>query len=118
MVAASLEALRIADSDPSLRQRLRENATRLCDRLRQQLHARHLTTAPHPAYHIVPVIIGDASETRSIGERLFERGFLVGAIRPPTVPEGTSRLRLTVSASHRHADIDELTDLIAAELGN
>jgi len=49
---------------------------------------------------------------------LFERGFLVGAIRPPTVPEGTSRLRLTVSASHRHADIDELTDLIAAELGN
>ncbi len=118
MVAASIQALRIADSDPSLRQRLRENSTRLWDRLRQQLHARHLTTAPHRAHHIVPVIIGDASETRSIGERLFERGFLVGAIRPPTVPEGTSRLRLTVSASHRHADIDELSDLIAAELAN
>jgi 7-keto-8-aminopelargonate synthetase-like enzyme len=118
MVAASIEALRIADSDPSLRRRLRENSTRLWDRLCQQLHARHLPATLHRAHHIVPVIIGDASETRSLGERLFERGFLVGAIRPPTVPEGTSRLRLTVSASHTHADIDVLTDLIAAELGN
>jgi 8-amino-7-oxononanoate synthase len=118
MVAASLEALRIADSDPSLRQRLRENSTRLSDRLRQRLHARHLTTAPHPAHYIVPVIVGDAGETRSIGDRLFARGFLVGAIRPPTVPEGTSRLRLTVSASHTHADIDQLTDLLTEELGN
>jgi 8-amino-7-oxononanoate synthase len=118
MAAASIEALRIATSDPSLRQRLHENSTRLWDRLRQRVHARHLPSAPERAHHIVPVTIGDASETRSIGERLFERGFLVGAIRPPTVPEGTSRLRLTVSASHRHADIDELTDLLAAELSN
>jgi 8-amino-7-oxononanoate synthase len=118
MVAASIEALRIADSDPSLRQRLRENSARLWDRLRQRLHARHLPSGPHRAHHIVPVVIGDASETRSLGERLFERGFLVGAIRPPTVPEGTSRLRLTVSASHTHAHIDALADLIAAEVGN
>jgi 8-amino-7-oxononanoate synthase len=118
MVAASIEALRIADSDPSLRKRLHENSTRLSDRLRRQLDARYFPTAANRAHHIVPIVVGDANETRSLGERLFERGFLVGAIRPPTVPEGTSRLRVTLSASHRHEDIDELAKSIAAELGN
>jgi 8-amino-7-oxononanoate synthase len=118
MVAASIEALRIAESDRSLREHLLENSTRLRDRLSQQLDARYLPAAPHRAHHIVPIVIGDASETKSIGDRLFERGFLVGAIRPPTVPEGTSRLRITLSASHRHEDIDELANRIAAELGN
>jgi 8-amino-7-oxononanoate synthase len=116
MVAASIEALRIADSDHSLRERLHENSIRLCDRLRERLDARYLPAMPHRVHHIVPIIVGDATRTRSIGERLFERGFLVGAIRPPTVPEGTSRLRITLSASHRHDDIDDLANCIAAEL--
>lgn len=118
MVAASIEALRIADADPSLRQRLHENSTRLWNGLQQRLDSKHLDAARHRAHHIVPVIIGDARQTISIGERLFEKGFLVGAIRPPTVPDGTSRLRLTVSASHTSAEIDQLTDLLAAELRN
>jgi len=118
MVAASIEALRIADSDSSLRDRLHDNSMRLWERLRHQLDAKYLITARHRAHHIVPVIIGDARQTQLIGERLFERGFLVGAIRPPTVPQRSSRLRITVSASHRHAEIDELTNLLARELGN
>ncbi|VAW53386.1 8-amino-7-oxononanoate synthase [hydrothermal vent metagenome] len=57
---------------------------------------------------IQPIIIGDDYETLQISQALFERGFLVTAIRPPTVPEGTSRLRITLSAKHTHEHIDQL----------
>lgn len=61
---------------------------------------------------IQPVIIGDDYETLQISKDLFDRGFLVTAIRPPTVPEGTSRLRITLSAKHTHEHIDQLIDTL------
>ena len=54
---------------------------------------------------IVPIIVGDARRAVALCERALEGGVFAQAIRPPTVPEGTSRLRLTVMASHR---VDEL----------
>ncbi len=57
---------------------------------------------------IQPVIIGDDFTTLQISQALFEYGFLVTAIRPPTVPEGTARLRITLSAKHTHEHIDQL----------
>ncbi|MGZ8200312.1 MAG: 8-amino-7-oxononanoate synthase [Methylosarcina sp.] len=59
---------------------------------------------------IQPVIIGDSQQTMSISKALLEQGFLVGAIRPPTVPTGSARLRITFSALHEEHHIDRLLD--------
>jgi 8-amino-7-oxononanoate synthase len=63
--------------------------------------------------HIVPVVIGDASGTMRIGERLSRAGFLVGCVRPPTVPDGTSRLRISLSAAHTGDQIRALAAAVA-----
>ena len=57
---------------------------------------------------IVPVVLGGADDALAASESLLEAGFLVIAIRPPTVPEGTARLRFTFSAAHRDEDIARL----------
>ena len=62
---------------------------------------------------IVPVILGDARAALAASKMLQEHGFLVTAIRPPTVPYGTARLRCTFSAAHGDADIDRLAGLVA-----
>jgi 8-amino-7-oxononanoate synthase len=61
---------------------------------------------------IQPLIIGDDATTVSVSEKLFENGLLVTAIRPPTIPEGTSRLRITLSAKHRREHVDRLIELL------
>ena len=62
---------------------------------------------------IFPIIIGEAKEALSIADQLFEEGFFVPAVRPPTVPKGASRLRITLSAAHSFAEIQELINIIA-----
>jgi len=59
---------------------------------------------------IQPLLIGDDEKAISLSQNLFEEGFLVTAIRPPTVPEGTSRLRITLSAKHRQEHIERLIE--------
>ena len=59
---------------------------------------------------VQPVLIGDAERTMAISSALWERGFFVQGIRPPTVPEGTERLRITLSALHTHAHIHQLVN--------
>jgi 8-amino-7-oxononanoate synthase len=66
---------------------------------------------------IQPLIIGDAARVLAYAEALAAAGFWVGAIRPPTVPAGGSRLRITLSAAHRTEDIDALLETLAALLG-
>ena len=63
---------------------------------------------------IQPLIIGDAQRALDVSEGLLERGILVTAIRPPTVPENTARLRITMSAAHQEQQIDRLLDALAA----
>ncbi len=55
---------------------------------------------------IVPIIIGDTEKTLTAAERLFDLGIFASAIRPPTVPEGSSRIRMTVTAIHTNEDIE------------
>lgn len=62
---------------------------------------------------IVPVIIGEAEAALCMSQQLEAEGFLVSAIRPPTVPPGTSRLRLAFSAMHRDEDIERLAALVS-----
>jgi 7-keto-8-aminopelargonate synthetase-like enzyme len=99
IAAATIEALRIAATEPERRTRLRAAACQLRTALRID---------GQPDGHIVPITLGDADRTMRTAAALRDRGFLVGAVRPPTVPDGTSRLRLTLSAAHQPADIDAL----------
>ena len=74
--------------------------------------ARRFTAAlglPDATSPIVPLIVGGAAEALKMSEQLQAVGFLVTAIRPPTVPEGTARLRFTFTAAHQEADLDRLT---------
>lgn len=68
---------------------------------------------------IQPVLIGDSVEVMKLAAFLEAQGLLVGAIRPPTVPENTARLRITFSASHRFEDVDVLVNALkkALEIG-
>ena len=61
---------------------------------------------------IQPLLIGEDGEALAMSQRLRERGFLISAIRPPTVPEGTARLRITLSAAHEPEDIDRLIEAL------
>ncbi|WP_448202452.1 8-amino-7-oxononanoate synthase [Azospirillum sp. sgz302134] len=62
---------------------------------------------------IVPAIVGEEAEALALSRRLEERGILGIAIRPPTVPAGTARLRFALSAAHADADLDALTGAVA-----
>ena len=58
--------------------------------------------------YIVPIILGGAAETAAAADRLWEHGFWISAIRPPTVKQGSSRLRVSLSSEHSVDDIDRL----------
>ncbi len=62
---------------------------------------------------IQPVIIGESKTATTVSDKLLKRGFLVGAIRPPTVPKGSARLRITFSAEHTDDQVDRLLDALA-----
>jgi 8-amino-7-oxononanoate synthase len=66
------------------------------------------------ASHIMPVVVGDDRLVMALTERLLERGIYVQGIRPPTVPEGTARLRVSISAAQPLADVDRLATELAA----
>jgi 8-amino-7-oxononanoate synthase len=63
---------------------------------------------------IQPLIVGDNAAALDLARRLAEQGVLVPAIRPPTVPAGTARLRISLSAAHEAADVAKLVDALAA----
>ena len=65
---------------------------------------------------IQPLLIGDAGEALALSDRLLAEGLLVTAIRPPTVPQGTARLRVTLSAAHRVDHVDRLLDALRRHL--
>jgi 8-amino-7-oxononanoate synthase len=70
-------------------------------------------TPADPVIPIVPLIVGEPAAALAASAALQQRGLLVSAIRPPTVPRGSARLRLTFSASHTEEQIDKLLDALA-----
>jgi len=98
--AAALAALRIVRSPEG-------------DGLRTRLRAHVERVAPGHPSPIVPILLGDEDTALKASAALLERGLLVPAIRPPTVPVGTSRLRVALSAAHSDAQIDDLVAAIA-----
>lgn len=78
--------------------------------LRKQLIDHGLVTGG--ASQIVPVVIGDSNSAINAAEKLRDAGYWITAVRPPTVPVNTARLRLSLSAAHRNEDLTPLSDLI------
>ena len=62
---------------------------------------------------IQPLLLGEADAAMATAQALEAQGFLVGAIRPPTVPAGKARLRITLSAAHEEEHVDRLLDALA-----
>jgi 8-amino-7-oxononanoate synthase len=110
VAAAAAEGVRIAENDHDRRQRVLDNSERFRAGL-AQLGLRALGFG-----HIVPWVVGEPAEAVQLAAQLCARGVLVRAIRPPTVPEGTSRLRFTFTAAHRVEDVDHALATIAEVL--
>jgi glycine C-acetyltransferase/8-amino-7-oxononanoate synthase len=114
-VGAALAALELLETRPGMVEQLRRNAAIL----REALSTQGLGTGGSRT-QIVPVMVGDARRAMALCERTLDGGVFAQAIRPPTVPAGTSRLRLTVMASHRADDLRSAAQVIGAaawELG-
>ncbi|MGA2894916.1 MAG: 8-amino-7-oxononanoate synthase [Xanthobacteraceae bacterium] len=102
VVAAAVAALDIIESQPAyVAQPLRK----------ARLFTRALNL-PEAQSAIVPVIVGDAETALAASELLRDEGFLVVAIRPPTVPEGTARLRFAFTAQHPDGEVERLADVV------
>jgi 8-amino-7-oxononanoate synthase len=106
-VGAAREALRIA-RDGELRAALWENVSRLRDGLES------LGYDVPGETQILPVLVGDCDDAVALAGALRERGVVATAIRPPTVPEGTSRLRVAPTAAHAVDEIDRCLDAFDA----
>lgn len=85
----------------------RAKLSELADRLRRGLLRAGLDVG-QSCSHIVPAIIGDAGEAVALSRKLADQGIIASAIRPPTVPPGTSRLRFALRSTHEQEDIDRL----------
>ncbi len=85
----------------------REHLANLMDRFRAGAAALELPLMASDS-PIQPLLVGDAGRALAVSEALRDRDLLVGAIRPPTVPAGTSRLRITLSAAHSEEQVDRL----------
>jgi 8-amino-7-oxononanoate synthase len=99
VAVAARRAIALAQGEPALRRATIARAGELRDGLSA------LGLPPLGFGHIVPVLIGDSARALRIAQLLLERGVFVSAIRPPTVPRGTARLRFTVTAAHTAEDV-------------
>ena len=107
-VGAAIAALTMLDAQPGMVEHLRRNSATLREALIQQgLDPGRSRT------QIIPVVVGDTDSTMALCERTLEGRVFAQAIRPPTVPPGTSRLRLSVMANHRPSDLCAAARVIA-----
>ena len=108
-VAGALAALELLEDRPHRVQRLRTNARALRGALEMEGFP-----VSESDMHIVPLIIGDERDAMRMCQEAIERGVFAQAIRPPTVPAGTARLRLTVMASHTAAELRKAAGVLGS----
>lgn len=109
MAAAVLAALDIVEQEPERRRQLWNNTRVLADGLRSLGYTLGATRS-----QILPVIIGEARATMVVAHAILQRGVFAHGIRPPTVPEGTSRIRVTPMATHTQDHLSRTLDAFAA----
>ena len=100
--AASIVAFDVIEEEPEIKRRLWDNIE----------YCKKVIRNSEIVSPIIPIIIGDAKKTMEISQKLFDRGVFVSGIRPPTVSEGESRLRITITANHTKEDLDCLASLL------
>ena len=106
VVAAAIAALDVIERDPVY----------AAEPLRKARLFTRALNLPDAQSAIVPVIVGDAAAALAASDRLCDNGFLVVAIRPPTVPAGTARLRFAFTAQHDDSDIARLAELVRSHV--
>ena len=106
VLAASIKSLEIIKSNKKLIKKPLENA----------IFFSKIIGLETPVSPIVPIVLGDENKALNLSRYLNRNGYLVGAIRPPTVPKGTSRLRVAFNSSHTKLQIKNLANLIKNKL--
>jgi 8-amino-7-oxononanoate synthase len=106
VVAAAIAAIDVIEGDPAY----------AAEPLRKARNFARATNLPEPQSAIVPVILGETDAVLAASQLLEEEGFLVVAIRPPTVPQGTARLRFAFTAQHPDGDIERLAEFVRSRV--
>jgi len=111
VAAATRTSLRLIDDESWRRERVLSHVERFRDAARAS--GIELAESHTP---IQPIVLGSAAQALAASDALWNQGIWVAAIRPPTVPEGSARLRVTFSAAHSDSDIDRLVETLAVTL--
>ena len=109
ILGAALGALELLQANPGWGEELLRRAAGF----RKKLQAAGLDTM-QSASQIIPILVGDNARALALAAGLRERGLLAVAIRPPTVPEGTARLRFSITLAHTEADLARAAEIISA----
>lgn len=109
--AGLLSSIDIVKKEGFRRKKLKELSSYFWKRLNEL----DLKTTNTPS-HILPLIIGDTEKTLKIAEKLIENGIFIRAIRPPTVPENSSRIRFCITYEHEYDDIDKVIKILRKNL--
>lgn len=115
VAAASLASLQVIRKDQQRRSHLQQLINRFKAAMAELKVKQGIELMPSNTA-IQPILIGESNQALAISERLAARGFWVGAIRPPTVPAKSARLRITLTASHSGDQIDQLVNALAEVL--
>ncbi|MDH3922848.1 MAG: aminotransferase class I/II-fold pyridoxal phosphate-dependent enzyme, partial [Desulfobulbaceae bacterium] len=113
VVGATLAALYLVKSEPQLRLDLHTKVAFFKKHLRKN----GLRDDPGPS-QIIPVMVGDSGKALAIAKELRENHFYVKAVRPPTVPKGTARLRFSITRYHQEEDLKRCAKVLATALRN
>ena len=100
-------ALDLIATEPERRKQLWEN----CEYLRKGMQENNFEVGLSQSY-IIPILLGSAEKTMAVSQQLFEQGFWVPGIRPPTVPPASSRLRISLMSEHNKQDLDNLCEAL------
>jgi glycine C-acetyltransferase len=107
VIASGIAALELLEEEPEIRVRLWENV----GFFRKKIKELGFDTL-NSETQIIPVLVGDASLTMQMGEMLLEEGVFIQGIRPPTVPQDSSRLRITIMATHARKELEFALEVI------
>ena len=106
--AASIAGIKLIQKNPLLRKSLWNNVRYL----KKELDLLNFDLIPSES-PIIPILIGDAKKAVDVSKFLYKKGILILAIRPPTVPAKSSRLRMTVMSTHTKKDLEKLLDVLS-----
>jgi 8-amino-7-oxononanoate synthase len=112
LCAAAVTAIDVIEHEPERRRRLHANAI-LCRRLLNDAKLPVIEVPGAPESPIIAIVLGDESRAMVVSQALLEAGWFIPAIRPPTVPAGTSRLRMSISCEHAQEQIHKAIEMIS-----